>query len=267
MINTKTLIKTVGLVLVAGVVTQAQAVVDYTIGGNIGTDLETFSFTLDNNAESGLAGAIDLTPSGANPGPAPLATVCVDLSGVLYLGDTYSFTGPLTFNGAGSGLDPTWGGKNATGNTFNSANASAAIENAAYLFSTYSGLLTTGSVSQKAALQLAVWSALYNTEGNSLGGAAGLTVNSGRLSVTGGDATAISLADTMLASIPTTFASYAGYLLQPDPTVQYGLTGQELFDNVSAVPEPATVIAGMLLLLPLCASAFRIVRNRKTRVL
>jgi hypothetical protein len=266
MTKTKAFIKILACVAVAGATIQARAVVDYTIGGNIGTDLETFNFTLDNNAESGLAGAIDLTPSGANPGPAPLATVCVDLSGTLYLGNTYSFTGPLTFNGAGSGLDPTWGGLNAAGNPFNAANASAAIENAAYLFSTYSSYLTTGTVSQKAALQLAVWSALYNTKGTSLGGEAGLTVNSGRLSVTGGDSTAISLADTLLASIPTSFSAFAGYLLQPDPTSQYGLTGQELFDNVSAVPEPATIISGMLLLLPLGASAFRIFRNRKAQL-
>ena len=50
---------------------------------------------------------------------------------------------------------------------------------------------------------------------------------------------------------------YAGNLLTPSPASQYGLLAQEVLSDVTPVPEPTTLIAGGLLLLPFAASALR----------
>ncbi len=255
-------------------ISPAMADVDYTIGGTYvsspnpgnGTpssaDLEYFNINIGAASETGLAGDIVLTPGGSSPGPSVLNTVCVDLNGTLYLGQTYAFKGPELFNNAGTGLEPNWGSQNASSLT-SVANATAALQNAAYVYNQYSYLLTTGTLSQKAAVQLAVWAALYNTTADTLGGENGLSVSSGRFNITGGDSTAIADANSYLASIPTAFTAYQGYLLEPDPTVQYGSTGQGVFDTVTPVPEPTTIIGGALLLLPLAGSALRAWRKKQ----
>ena len=59
------------------------------------------------------------------------------------------------------------------------------------------------------------------------------------------------------------FLVHNGDLTQPDgnPGGWFGLRTEDL--TITAVPEPTTVAAGVLLILPSCAGAFRIIRNRK----
>ena len=77
---------------------------------------------------------------------------------------------------------------------------------------------------------------------------------------TWGDGTAIATAASWVASV-NTHAHYTGFLLVPDPVTQYNLEAQELFINVTPVPEPATILAACLLILPLGASTVRILRR------
>jgi hypothetical protein len=219
--------------------------------------LETFNITWDNTTENALAGGIDLQRTGGSTAmPADYVTVCTDIGGTLYLGYSYGYSAPQVFSGQ-SGVNPTWGAGNQNGLS-DQANAAAAIQAAADIYFQHKNVLTTGTTSEKAALQLAVWAALYDTT-------AGSTLNgiSGRFQVNSGDASAISLATTWLSQVNLN-DNYTGYLLIPDPTAQYGLPGQELFYNVTPVPEATTLIAGALLLLPFGASTLRILRKNRT---
>ena len=77
-----------------------------------------------------------------------------------------------------------------------------------------------------------------------------------------GDALARTLAETWLSQANAN-AKYTGYLLIPTPESQYGLNAQEMFYNVTPVPEPTTLIAGALLLLPFGASTLRVLRRNR----
>jgi hypothetical protein len=115
-----------------------------------------------------------------------------------------------------------------------------------------------------AGLQLAVWEALYDTTSSGK-----VTVNgSSRFQVlAGGDAAAIALANTYLAALNGQSQvgnfNYGGYLLYPSPPGTQGNSDgeppQELF---VAVPEPTTLIAGALLLLPCGAGTIRVLRKK-----
>jgi hypothetical protein len=234
-------------------VNQVQA--SYLIGD---AGLEAFQVTWDGKSESVLAGGISLSSGG---GAADYVSVCTDIGGTIYLGYSYNYSQPQEFSGH-SGLSPLWGANET------STDAQAAIQAAADIFYNHKEVLTTGTTTQKAALQLAVWEALYNTTatGNSL------SISGGRFSVdpNSGDTEAITMAGDWVKAANLN-ASYVGYLLVPDGT-QYGLTPQELFYNVTPapdppapVPEPTTVIAGALLLLPFGVSTIRVLRRNRGR--
>ena len=194
--------------------------------------------------------------------PANYVTLCTDIEGVLVLGQSYVYDTPVTpFSSSTTGVKPTWGAVNTpaylSGNPIDTANADQAIQNAAYLFNTYGEISATGigltSTTDKAALQLAVWSALYDT-------AADGTVSGTRFDVTGGaDSAAISQANTWLSGLTGNYG-YDGYLLTPDPTT--GIEPPQGLLIAVPVPEPTTVVAGLLLLLPLGASALKIIRRK-----
>ena len=254
-----------------GLANLATASVTYSIGNG---GLETFNVSIDGTAINGaLAGGIAIQQVlPANPSmPMDYTTVCTDIEGTLYLGSSYEYNTPATPFSGQTGVNPTWGAANAPGNSINTANAAQAIQNAAYLFYNYVQLTGTGlggTTEEKAALQLAVWSALYDT--TTLG-----TVTGSRFQVSGGsDAGAITLADSWLTALNTQADAgdfgYTGYLLYPsvlnanEPATSE--PPQELFIGVAAVPEYSTVIAGALLLLPFGTSALRILRrDRATR--
>jgi hypothetical protein len=240
----------------------AQAIYTVNSGG-----LESFNVSIDGTTyQDALAGGIALNyVSGTG---SSVVGVCTDISGTLYLGYNYSFGAPTSMAGQ-SGLDPSWGAL--TGNQ--SANAAAAVLAASDIFHNESSVLTSGSVDQRAGLQLAIWAALYNT----VAGVNSISLDGSRFSVglpgtsttwSGswgqtyvGDGAAIQDALNDLAGVNFN-ANYVGDILIPNPASQYGSTGQEILTNVTPVPEASTIIAGSLLLLPIAASAIR-ARDRR----
>lgn len=221
-----------------------------------GTDqLSTFGVTWDAKERLTVAGAIVLTKSSGDASmPDSFLTVCLDIGGTLLLGKTYGYSASTPFAGQ-SGINPLWGSGNQDGLN-NSANAMAAIQAAANIFYTHSSVLSSGTSTERSALQLAVWEALYDTTA----GSKAYGLSDGRFQINSGNQAAIDLASTWLSAVDLN-ALYVGYLLKPDPSQQYGTDGQEFFYNVSPVPEASTVIAGALLLLPLAASTVRILRK------
>jgi len=254
--------------VLGGLANVATASVTYSINNG---GLESFNVSIDGTGIGGaLAGGIQIHQVSSNPSlPTDYITLCTDIEGTLYLGSSYEYNTPTTPFSGQTGVNPTWGADNGPGHILNSAaNATQAIQNAAYLFYNYGQLTSTGlggSTEQKAALQLAVWSALYDTTDNG-------TVTGSRFSFSGGDATAVAQANSWLSALNTQADAgnfgYTGYLLSPSSLTANGANSeppQELFIGAAPVPEFSTVIAGALLLLPLGASTMRILRrNRAT---
>ena len=264
-------IQTLALALTVGCsVSVASASVTYQINNG---GLESFDVAIDGTSINGaLAGGIQINRvSGDTSMPSSYVTVCTDIQGTLYLGRSYTYDTPTTPFSGQTGVNPTWGAVNTPAylgsSSANTANAAQAIQNAAYLFYTFGQLTGTGlggTTDERAALQLAVWDALYDT--TTLG-----TVTGSRFTVSGGDASAMSLASTWLSDLNSQANAgnfgYTGYLLYPNPLSVPNNNNeppQELLIGAQPVPEAPTVIAGMLLLLPLGASTLRILR--KTRM-
>ena len=264
-------IQTLALALgVGGLVSVASASVTYQINNG---GLESFDVAIDGTAINGaLAGGIQINRvSGDTSMPSSYVTVCTDIQGTLYLGRSYTYDTPTTPFSGQTGVNPTWGAVNTPAylgsSSANTANAAQAIQNAAYLFYTFGQLTGTGlggTTDERAALQLAVWEALYDTT------AAG-TVTGTRFAVSGGDANAINQASIWISALNSQVNAgnfgYTGYLLYPDPLNVANNNNeppQELLIGANPVPEAPTVIAGALLLLPLGASAFKILRKNRT---
>ncbi|HTR40636.1 MAG TPA: hypothetical protein VMH87_03395 [Pseudomonadales bacterium] len=256
-------IHTLALAFVVGCsVAAASASVTYQINNG---GLESFNVAIDGNGINGaLAGGIQINQVGGDASmPANYVTVCTDIEGTLYLGRSYTYDTPTTPFSGQTGVNPTWGAINTptylSGNSADTANAAQAIQNAAYLFYTYGQLTSTGlggTTEQKAALQLAVWMALYDTTASG-------TVTGSRFTVSGGDASAIAQADSWVSGLSGNY-SFTGYLLYPDPLSVANNNNeppQELLIS-TPVPEAPTVIAATLLLLPFGASAFKILRRK-----
>jgi hypothetical protein len=150
-------------------VAQAQ-ISSYSIGSD---GLESFNLSITSGLvtadyNNALAGGIALNYV-SGPGMGSFASVCTDISATLWLGGTYTYNAPIGFAGA-TGLTPAWGAF--VGGVANSANESAAIQAAADIFYKYGSILSANSVSggmtgsvtdERAGLQLAIWTALYNT--------------------------------------------------------------------------------------------------------
>jgi hypothetical protein len=240
-------VKTLVLASLAALpLTAARAAYDYTILGGANL-VGGFSVSVDGTAENGiLVGGIAVTGNVADtvPGYQSFTTVCVDLNGRIYLNSTYAFN-EVGFTGQ-SGLNPLWGQPAGA-----SSAAYQAINNAAYLFATFHPTTAT----DWAALQLAVWKAVYDTTSTG-----SINWNSGteRFEVTTDVNGAWTEAQGLLNNLPRN-TDYAGYLLKPTDT-----TAQELLVNVTAVPEYGTILAGALMLLPFAASTLRIVRKKPT---
>jgi len=261
-------IRTLTLLLaVAGSLSAASASVTYQINSG---GLESFNVQIDSTTINGaLAGGIFIKEvSSTDPSmPKNYTTVCTDIGGSLYLGQSYTYDTPPTGFSGQAGVNPNWGNGTAASET-------AAIQNAAYLFYNYATLTGTqltssglgGSTEQLAALQLAVWDVLYNTTGTGIN-----SIDGTRFSVSDGDAAAITLAANWVTALNSMNDAgnfgYNGYLLYPDPEsggVNANADGeppQELL-MAAPVPEAPTVIAGTLLLLPFAASVFKIFRRK-----
>ena len=150
----------------------------------------------------------------------------------------------------------------------NQANANAAIQVAAQIFASVSGPtgLNVGSLNQNQvdAAQLAVWTALYDT---SISGGVVTQTGNTRFTVntalgSGAGSVGAYLTQYLTAADVAVDggANLTGQLLIPDLTGNPTEPGQELF--YTPVPEPSTVIAGALVLLPFGASTVRILRRK-----
>ncbi|MDR3412350.1 MAG: hypothetical protein P4L87_15660 [Formivibrio sp.] len=277
-----------------GIGTSDAAMVDYQISTSTAL-LESFNIsyntsgnTLNNTDNGAYVGGIQISrvTGGTQPlsaFPSTYTTVCTDVGNIVYMGDTYGYD-LKSFSGQ-AGLNPLWGynattiggtGTQLTGATLQGEQA-LAIQNAAHIFySEFSNLGTGATASQNAAVQLAVWAALYNTTisgqitGFSYSGGNG-SISGGRLAVSGADQAAINLAASWLNAINTggTAGNYGltGNLLYPNPTTQNGAPVQELLirtQDATPVPEASTMVAGVLLLLPFGASTLRMFRKNRT---
>lgn len=252
------------LIAILGCLIQQAHASLYTVGATLSgpnTDLGWYTWSIDNHVQSGLAGAIRLDP--VNGGKS-FETLCTDVSAVLVLGNSYTFSDPKNFAQTALGSNPYWGADHNS--------ALQAINNAAFLYYNHQDWLYGNDLDKKAALQLAVWAALYNT-----GGKLTLDDQSQRFWVAG-QSEAKTEADALLATLLTAnLSTLNGQLLQP--LLQNGgvdIGAQEVFappwmlgDSVdpitpiAPVPEPSTVVAGLLLMIPLGVSIARRL-HRKT---
>ena len=217
-------------------------------GSDVG--LNSFKITWDNTTTVLLAGGLKLTKVSDS---SEFLTVCLDIGSTLTFFQPHNFSAPTVFDGQ-TGINPTWGAGNGAG-LVDAQSAAAAIQAAADIFYKHSSVLGGSSLVQQAALQLAVWEALYDT---SAGSTSYNLTGGGRFSVATGippnnpdGEAAIILAGQWLSQVDSN-ARYSGSLLRPED-----LSVQEMFYTVTPVPEPTTMIAGALLLLPFAARAIR----------
>jgi hypothetical protein len=140
----------------------------------------------------------------------------------------------------------------------------AGIQNAQYLWRLFSPtIILSGNASQGAGLALAMYEALYDSTGYGTYNA----VNNGTFYVTAGLSGAVLTAYNSYLGVLNGALSAAnvsantanGYVLRSTETG----AGQDLIWNVTPVPEPTTMIAGALLLLPFGASTLRFFRRNR----
>ena len=105
-----------------------------------------WNLNIDGTVDGGgnaLVGGIKLTPVVG----AVITSVCLDIQGTVYLGSSYDFV-VKSFQGQ-DGLNPNWGYGNGPGNSVLTAAqkivASAAIQNAAFVFSQHKSVLSGGT--------------------------------------------------------------------------------------------------------------------------
>ena len=186
-------------------------------------------------------------PSG-DPRTGVIHTFCTDVGA--------NWTSPRTYDavafGSALGVRPEWSA------------SPASIENASWIYNKlFIPEFKAGTMTQKegSALQLAIWKALY--ESNADGRLNTASFAEGVLQATGfGDSMGRAgeiLAQLTAARNQNDFTKYVDTWLQPQTSDTQGL----IYNPTTPVPEPATFIAGALLLLPFGASAWRIVRRTR----
>jgi hypothetical protein len=258
-------VSAVTMALACGV-SQAQAAlspdVNYTIGIGPSITVGNNAITIDGKSEGNFyLGEITLTARQPSSFISPWAAVCVDVEGVVNIGQSYNFS-QSSFTGNLTGLAPLWGRQ--VNGAFSQANASQAIENAADIFYSHRSAVGSGYTAAQwwAAMQLSVWEVLYDTDKTA--GNSSFNLSSGRFTVNE-SAVGERVYDLAQSWLTTADVSYAGSLLIP---VTQGANGwvadanvQEMLYAATPVPEPATLLAGALLLVPFGASTIRILRH------
>ena len=243
--NNKSIQALAALVLASGLASQAKADITYSVSGyslenaSVSYDFSSLNPSGPSGSASVLAGGIGITAQSSTVGtgaPSSYVTVCTDFEATLYLGNNYKYSNPATIPDSGYLPDP--------------GQVSGGLQSAANLFSKYSGLLTDGNSDDAAALQLAIWTVLYDSTwtytGSSIGNSTFAVNSSG--TTTG----AFSELKTLLETIPDPTQNSVE-LLVPDP--QNGSNnGNNQGDPPQAllyapVPEASTVIAASTLLL------------------
>jgi hypothetical protein len=202
-------------------------------------------------------------------GSSTFYSVCLSPAGLL---DGNMHTYNVKPFGGGTGANPgiypsnwAWSGPSATPQYWG-------VQNAAYIWHTFGmGIVdNTGNVgyqSQRAAaLEFAVWTALYDSTGyGALGAPSNWIAPTGQM-----DATTLSYYNQYKAALISAGSSiplYTGNILEGVGAVSGGAgsgQSQEFFMLGTPIPEPTTMIAGALLLLPFGASTLRSLRKNRT---
>ncbi len=231
------------LAFVGGGVVESKADLSYTISD---ASLETVTVDFQGNNYDVLAGGIGLTAVGSTGGaPSKYVSVCTDFEGTLYIGKSYQYASPVSTSSALSSPSyspaPAWG-----------PNGAAAIQNAATLFANYSSVLTSGNFNEAAGLQLAIWTALYDS---SAVGSVTLSGNPEFAAVSNnGDSSAVGYMNTYLDSLSSLTPSTSVQMFLPSPDSSQngpnpdGQPPQALL-LYAPVPEASTVVTASLLLL------------------
>ena len=196
--------------------------------------------------------------------PSPFYSVCIAPEGNLTYG-TYSYTAK-TFAQAAPGLNPS--GLWSTAGAFHDAG----IQNANALYSTFESLIVNhvnfggvgSSAEQGAALALAMYTALYDSTGYNA------TTTSGMFNITSFGSGNIAADYSLMLAVLTgsSLTRVAGTILVPNNPNPAGPSGQEfptvigIPNTFPGVPEPSTVMAGLLLLMPFGTSALRTLRRK-----
>jgi len=222
----------------------------------------------DGTVEGGGAGLFELNVVNnlVPPRTGTIYTFCTDV-GVWWRNDTYS---AVTFTGQ-TGVAPKWG-YDTVGD-----GASLAIQNASWLYNKVfeanltqfvnpDGTQTAQQVENSVAMQFAIWGALYDGKSDGSGQTT-LGFGSGRFQVVGntsfGGSGMITIADGYLTSLNAArtsgFTTYNDTWLKPNDGDSQGM----LYNSLTPVPEPTTLLAGALLLLPFGASTLRLARKNR----
>jgi hypothetical protein len=204
--------------------------------------------TLANNE---LIGIYRFNSSGDTGPQNPFWSTCLSPVGNLDYG-TYNYAQDTFLAGAPGHNPPAW----AIG-----TQGDAGIQNAQYLWRLFSPtVIASGGAAQGAGLSLAMDTALYDSTayGTYNAGSAHFQVTSG---LSGAVLTAYNTYLAALSPAAVSANQGNGYILRN--TVNAG-AGQDLIWNVTPVPEPTTMIAGALLLLPFGASTLRVLRKNRT---
>jgi len=230
-------------------------------GGTLQSDelIGVYSFVAANQNPASPSG----WPAGAYP-TTPFWSTCLSPGGLLDSG-SYNYT-LETYAAANGGLNPSaqWAGY------VSGVTPGYGIQNAQYLWRLYGAGVMSGAYGNKndagAGLALAMYAALYNST------AYAAAPSSGSFKVTtassGATADMTSFLNGLAAAGAATVQanSALGYVFEgtnPNNDGTGGPTGQELIINYSPVPEPTTMVAGALLLLPFGASTVRFFRKNR----
>jgi hypothetical protein len=192
--------------------------------------------------------------------PNPLYSVCLSPAGLLD-SNPHTYTA-YPFNQSGIGGSGTQG-------IYPSAWAQGGgqqwgVNNAAFLWSTYGmGIVSANNSSAAAALEFAIWTALYDSTGYGKLGAP----NNWLAPTAQMDATTLGYYNNYVAAISSApnHAMYTGDILQSTIADQGAGSGgsQEFFMLGTPVPEPTTMVMGAVLLLPFGASTLRMLRKSR----
>lgn len=253
--------------------TQATVTMTLTDATTYAENSGSFTATLNGNqiiTGDDLIGIYSFSISqGSSPAlSTPFYTTCVSPAGLLDWGShTYDLK---TFGQEQPGLNPPGLGGATGWAGANPVDGGYGIQNANFLFSQLSGKILGGGIGgqaggvadQGAAMALAMYTSLYNSTAlGTLGGSA--------FQLTGGLTGNVSTDYTddinflTGAKVPVV----NGYVLRPNPT--FPGAGQDMIllasglpQGFTPVPEPTTMIAGALMLLPFGASTIRILRRK-----
>jgi hypothetical protein len=248
-----TLVMSSGLTSKASVLLTLTDATSRAESGFVGTVAGYGTFSSD-----GLIGIYDFNASGL-AGVSSLWSTCISPLGELDW-NQHAYT-LESFGGASPGYNPADWAPGAEGD--------AGIQNAQYLWRLYSPtIIASGNSAEGAGLELAMWAALYNSESYGVLGGTAFSISTWA----GGTGTGSAyyyynqyLGGLNLAGVSANLGT--GSVFEDSSVATGGPAtpgaGQELIYNVTPVPEPTTIIAGALLLLPFGASTLRVFRKNR----